>query len=431
MLLAGRLCAQATTPTLTQTLPAQTLSQAGNTATVDLRNYFDLSGVTGQIVQFDTVLGKFNVEMLPAAAPATVTNFLSYVNSGAYTNSFVHRSIPDRFIGYDFGIIQGGSYNTATTPTGFTVGQISTTAPIALEYNLPNTRGTLAMARTSEPNSATSGWFINTIDNSSVFGVLNGGGYAVFGRVIGTGMTIVDGISALDVWNAGSPFDTLPLRNYPGSGSVQESNLVKTTAITAIAKYPATNSDTAALGFTASSNATSIVTVALSGRDLVLTPGSTTGTATITVTATDTNGNVASGTFAVTVNADFNAWRAANFTEAELADTNLSGPNADFDGDGISNLVEYALGLDPKQRTTTGLPATTTTATDWIFTYTRPTATTDVTYAVEISTDHATWTTTGVTHAQVSTSGGTETWKASYPLASAAKLFFRLRVTRP
>src|SRR5687767_9379624 len=84
--------AQSTVPTLSQTIPTQSLAPGGSAVTVDLRNYFSVPGVTGQIVQFDTVLGRFNVELRADAAPRHVTNFLAYVRSGAYANSFFHRS---------------------------------------------------------------------------------------------------------------------------------------------------------------------------------------------------------------------------------------------------------------------------------------------------------------------------------------------------
>ncbi|MBI3885551.1 MAG: immunoglobulin domain-containing protein [Opitutae bacterium] len=134
---------------------------------------------------------------------------------------------------------------------------------------------------------------------------------------------------------------------------------------------------------------------------------------------------------AFTVLPSFDSWRIDRFTGAELADTNLSGPNAVFGADGIPNLVKYALGLEPKQNATLGLPEMSMTATDWVYTYTRPASVTDLAYAVEVSTDLATWTTTGVTHELVSTTGGVETWRARFPLSSAAKVFFRLQVTRP
>src|SRR6185369_6981375 len=86
--------AQSTVPTLTQAFPAQNLAASASPVTIDLRNYFTVSGVTGQVAQFDTVLGKFNVELLASDAPVSVSNFLSYVSDGSYNGTFIHRSTP-------------------------------------------------------------------------------------------------------------------------------------------------------------------------------------------------------------------------------------------------------------------------------------------------------------------------------------------------
>jgi len=130
------------------------------------------------------------------------------------------------------------------------------------------------------------------------------------------------------------------------------------------------------------------------------------------------------------VTASFSSWLVDNFTPQEIANAALTGPNADYDKDGFANLVEYALGTDPKVSRSTGLPQVGRTATEWTFTYQRPAAITDVTYAVEVSTTLTSWSTTGVTHTLVSTTGGIATWRASVPVATGANCFFRLRVTR-
>ncbi len=129
--------------------------------------------------------GNITAELYSDKAPKTVENFLSYVNSGFYKNTIFHRVI-DGFM------VQGG---------GFTVDfkQKPTEAPIDIESDngLKNQRGTLAMARTSDPNSATSQFFINTADNSFLdykSPTPSGWGYAVFGKVT-DGMDVVDKIS--------------------------------------------------------------------------------------------------------------------------------------------------------------------------------------------------------------------------------------------
>jgi DNA/RNA endonuclease G (NUC1) len=118
-------------------------------------------------------------------------------------------------------------------------------------------------------------------------------------------------------------------------------------------------------------------------------------------------------------------WRQGYFGIS--TNTGNAGDAADPDGDGLTNLLEYGLGLDPTVASTTGLPTMSTDASSWLYTYTRPASRTDLLYSVEISTDLTTWTTTGVTLTRIAT-GTTEIWQASYPLATP-NVFFRLVVT--
>lgn len=122
------------------------------------------------------------VELYPSNAPLSVNNILEYVNAGFYSNLIFHRVVPNF-------VVQGGGFSPEMV-------QASTRAPIKLEVpnGLSNLRGTVAMARTAEANSATSQFFINTADNLTLDTV--GGGYAVFGKVI-SGMETVDAISAV------------------------------------------------------------------------------------------------------------------------------------------------------------------------------------------------------------------------------------------
>ena len=173
------------------------------------------------IVTVNTNFGSFQIELLPSAAPQTVANFLSYVNSGAYTNTIFHRSEqPSAANPQDIGIVQAGGFtSTSTTYTSVSQFQtIPTNAPIPLEYNLANTIGTVAMARLGGTNTATATdeFFVNDIDNSTTLGQSNGGGYAVFGKILGNGMQVVNQIAALstiqaDPTNSNSSFNQLPL----------------------------------------------------------------------------------------------------------------------------------------------------------------------------------------------------------------------------
>jgi cyclophilin family peptidyl-prolyl cis-trans isomerase/uncharacterized protein (DUF2141 family) len=159
------------------------------------------------IVTVNTNFGNFQIQLLPSAAPQSVANFLSYVDSGAYTNTIFHRSVP--------GFVEQAGGFTSTSDTFTTTSAISTiptSAAIPLEYNLPNTLGTVAMARTSSLNSATDQWFVNLVDNTQTLGQSNGGGYAVFGNVLGNGMQVLNAIAQLQVSAKDSgTFAQLPL----------------------------------------------------------------------------------------------------------------------------------------------------------------------------------------------------------------------------
>ena len=134
-------------------------------------------------VAIDTNMGRIVVELEPENAPVTVENFLAYVDAGFYDGTVFHRVIPNF-------MIQGGGFDEdlAKKPTE---------PPIENEAKngLKNERGTIAMARTNDPHSATAQFFINHVDNTSLdHPSFDGWGYAVFGRVI-EGMDVVDSIA--------------------------------------------------------------------------------------------------------------------------------------------------------------------------------------------------------------------------------------------
>lgn len=136
-------------------------------------------------VTLATSSGDITLELDPTAAPVTVNNFLSYVHSGYYTSTLFHRVIA----GF---VIQAGGYTTGL------VKKAGQTAPITLESNngLSNLRGTIAMARTNDPNSATSEFFINVVNNTFLdYTSAASPGYAVFGTVL-QGMDVADAIVA-------------------------------------------------------------------------------------------------------------------------------------------------------------------------------------------------------------------------------------------
>jgi cyclophilin family peptidyl-prolyl cis-trans isomerase len=158
-------------------------------------------------VKLATSMGVIVLELEPDATPKTVENFLKYVKKGQYTGTIFHRVIP----GF---MIQGGGYVDY-------LGKKRTDAPIpneadrALAAGLKNRRGTVAMARTPDPNSAAAEFFINVVDNPALDfkGKTSDQtwGYCVFGKVV-QGMDVVDRIKAVKTSNKRSDFLNLPVQ---------------------------------------------------------------------------------------------------------------------------------------------------------------------------------------------------------------------------
>ena len=139
------------------------------------------------MIVFKTTMGDFKMELFADKAPKTVENFLSYVRDGFFDDTLFHRVIPNF-------MVQGGGFDVD-------MNQKDTNAPVENEANngVKNTRGTVAMARTNDPHSATAQFFINTTDNDFLdfrSETPNGWGYCVFGEVV-EGMETLEKISGV------------------------------------------------------------------------------------------------------------------------------------------------------------------------------------------------------------------------------------------
>ncbi len=134
-------------------------------------------------VSMETNFGTLVVELDPVHAPQSVSNFLAYVRDGSYNGSLFHRVIP----GF---VVQGGGYNGQYQP-------LPTHSPVKNESSngLSNVRGSLAMARTQDPDSATRQFYFNLQNNSPLDGSSGQAGYTVFGKVV-SGLEVLDKIAA-------------------------------------------------------------------------------------------------------------------------------------------------------------------------------------------------------------------------------------------
>ncbi|MGI9177217.1 MAG: FG-GAP-like repeat-containing protein [Pirellulales bacterium] len=339
-------------------------------AIISLANRFDDHHVTGTIVRFDVNspagLDKIYVELFDQpgdgrtrTTPATVTNFLSYVDGGHYQNTFIHRSVP----GF---VVQGGGFNVTGSP--ISIGNVTQFASVVNEPGNTNIRGTLAMAKLgSDPNSATNQWFFSLADNSGNLDNQNGG-FTAFGRVLGSGMTAVDALAAVPRFGYSSPFDTVPLRNVPGANPSTDPSFVNSAVDTStlttdqFVKFPSIVR-VGELVYTVSTTMPTVVTPSIESDGslkLAYAPGAT-GSGSVTVRATSVFDSTvfAEDTFQVTVatpappalndiiglsGSELIISRATGGTFATSApvplpagETWVNAVTGDFDGDGLTD----------------------------------------------------------------------------------------------
>lgn len=170
------------------------------------------------VVEIETSYGNIYIELFSDTAPATVENFLGYVNRGDYDGTFFHRLVKDF-------VLQGGGY--AWDEDGQTLVNVVQQDPVQNEFGPSNLEWTVAMAKLGgDPDSATSQWFINLGDNSENLDNQNGG-FTVFGEVVGGRDTVAE-IAGLQIANLGGNFTTLPVTDSfdPDRSEIFNSDLV-------------------------------------------------------------------------------------------------------------------------------------------------------------------------------------------------------------
>jgi cyclophilin family peptidyl-prolyl cis-trans isomerase len=287
-------------PLITQPLDNVVVSENAANSSINLFQHFDDPVTTGQIARFELADSSLNggvtnvllFDQEGAGAPATVNNFLNYVEDDDYVNSIIHRSVP----GF---IVQGG---------GFTVDELQIEAipaddPVINEFSgdRSNLRGTIAMAKLgNDPNSATNQWFFNLADNSTNLDNQNGG-FTVFGEVLSDqDLAPVEAISQLpiiDATSANSAFTDLPVITAdPNNPNVEsDQNLVRYNSITI--------SQAAELEFEIIDNSNpDLVDLAIEGGQLTLDYAEgQSGISTVTIQATDLLGDSVEDTFLVIV----------------------------------------------------------------------------------------------------------------------------------
>ena len=331
-------------------------------------------------VRISTNLGNMDLILFNTATPATVANFMAYVNAGKYTDVAFHRAIA----GF---MDQTGGFKGAGTGSNFT--SVATLPPVVNEPGIANVRGTVAMAKLgTDPNSATSQFFVSVADNQANLDYQNGG-FTVFGRVAGNGMTVADAISNLpngsynlylDGSATATPFDNFPMNAASFPATMDQTKLVTINSVTTI--------PTLSYAITGNTQPTVASATIVNGQLhlVALAPGQTT----VTVTATDLDNLTTSQAVAVTITDNYNSW-ASRYTFPN----GQSGPNQSPDGDGWNNLQEYAFMGNPTQpdRTSqsvyTGVTSSAPATRHQYLTFPIRKFNSDLTYTVEASNDLA------------------------------------------
>jgi len=278
---------------------------------------FNLSpDTTDTTITFNTSKGAIDVTLMDTAAPVSVTNFLSYAQNGSYTDDLFHRMANLSGTGPSQ-ILQGGQFTTNSSGNPSTVSSftdVATYQPIFNEFDVsrPNKIGSLAMARTSDLNSATSQFYFNLTDNTTSLGQ-TGNGYAVFGNVANSAsLTNLQSFATSYTPQAGTIITTTT-NPVPSLPALTGANVPNNPVGTATTNLALTNTITGAtptgyLNYLVSSSDPSIVTATIGSLNGTFSPsqvklvaGGNVGTAVITVTLIDNRNEATIKTFNVTV----------------------------------------------------------------------------------------------------------------------------------
>ena len=326
--LALRISPSLSNPQPKETVPDVKIIVSGNPFTIPLDSYFK-DHDTRSAVQINTNYGKMVFALFDKAVPDPVTNFLRYVDRGNYSNTVFHRSVKSQGLN----IIQSGSYSIKDN----SFISLPTEPPILNEPGIANDRGTIAFARTSDPNSATSGWYINSQDNP---GLDIGNSYTVFGRANSDSLDVIDKIASFpagphkvilnDTSYTLSDFPTTDGNDpsFDGQGNLIEVNSI--IRIPTISFEITSNSDPGIAQ----------TTIELSGQtqNLTIKPAKI-GTTQLEISGTDIDGNTIQSSMIIEVQNNFEQWSISEGLRPE------SGGMYDRPAKGIfNNLQSYAFG---------------------------------------------------------------------------------------
>lgn len=317
-------------PAVGTIIPAWTANAGASRDTPLAGTFTDMEAESA--VRVSTTQGNMDFILFNTATPATVTNFMSYVNAGRYTDVVFHRSMA----GF---VIQGGGFKGTGVGSNFT--SVLTNPAVVNEPGVANVYGTVSMAKLGgDPNSATNQFFVSLGDNRANLDYQNGG-FTVFGRVAGYGMTVAEMISNLqhDTYNlflngstTATEFPNFPLNVTSMPSPMDQTKLVKMNSVTPI--------PTISYSVSENTNPTVASASIVSGQLRLV--GLKGGQTTVTLTATDLDNLMNTQTVAVTLTDTFTTWASrSSFPNGQ------SGSAQDPDADAWNNLQEYAFLGDP------------------------------------------------------------------------------------
>jgi cyclophilin family peptidyl-prolyl cis-trans isomerase len=298
------------------------------------------------VVQFVTNRGTFNVELFDQQVGATVANFLKYVtgtDAGKFTydNTIFHRVTLASTSG--IAVLQGGGFFLGQDANGkTTLTPIGTDPAINLQAGLTNALGTIAMARTGDPNSATSQFFFNTANNAVLDpgGGADPNGYAVFGVILGD-MSAVNASAAVPPVNMGGNFAEIPITgaqandpNFPTDTTFSQYERILGAAV--ISSPDPSVHDSLTFAVTGNTNPGLVTPSIVNGKLTLTYAAGVTGGSTITLTATDADGATATTSFSVSVGPDT---EAPTVTINSPADNTTVKTNPTITGTAVDNTV--------------------------------------------------------------------------------------------
>lgn len=363
--------------------------------------------------------------------PITIANFLGYVNRGDYTNMIVHRLVP----GF---VIQGGGFTIVNgADGGISADSVATQPTIRNEFGVSNTLGTISMAKLGgNPDSATSQWFISTGANSDNLDSQNGG-FTVFGVVSRDSFEAaleLDRRQKFTIYDLGGALGSTPLVRNTNNANFTAERFYRFSSVVEVPLPDGQAGTDTNLSYSLiSGSEEGDPVVEISEGELVVGFPSATfgGKKTVIVQAEDSVGNTVVDTFKIVMEANYESWRKAVFPAEDVENDLLTGPAADFNGDGVDNLMAFVHGLNGNINSINGLGGPSLVlGLSTVGLELKTGLIEGINFGVEVSTDGKSWVATeSAQTTKESANGRTELFTVARPDEEDPQSFYRLRYT--